>query len=358
MADCSDDAADPALPEQALPARILDDPRWLCIGFERASARLHFMFADEDALERSVFLDPRVLDSTRHVAVPLRSVIDTVSGWPAPAAPHGGLILHPAFACSTLLARCIEAAPRRRVLRELPVLSGLAQAREELDPSTWRGLLQVLARLTARPFAPSGHTCNKPSNAFLAVAQDWLLELPGTRAVVIDIPLDAYLLSAAKKLRAGTAPWRAMHAGLDPAGHWLRANRLDPEQLDPLRWAATLWHLQMTLLDELARSPAGARVRRVGVDPFMAAPEATVRAAMAWLAPGTDPSTDPQRIAAELGRHAKQPGLAYGPAQRREEARWLQTNLGQPLHATMAWSRARFGDESRAAGYPIASLPA
>lgn len=88
------------------------------------------------------------------------------------------MILHPAFACSTLLARCLDQRDGPRVLRELPVLSGLGQARTQVDERTWRTLLDSVARLTARPFAPGRVCFNKPSNAFLPAAIDSLKPRP------------------------------------------------------------------------------------------------------------------------------------------------------------------------------------
>ncbi|MEO5741434.1 MAG: hypothetical protein ABIS29_12645, partial [Vicinamibacterales bacterium] len=109
---------------------VIEQPDWLCFGLDRDRLLLHFARMDEESIEAMVFLGQHKLDSFASVVFPVDEVLEQL-----PTATHAEgsrFILHTAFCCSTLLARCIDYPGSARTLRELPVFSGLAPLRLKL----------------------------------------------------------------------------------------------------------------------------------------------------------------------------------------------------------------------------------
>ena len=163
-----------------------------------------------------------VIDVLRSILPEVTSSQDAGICGALPTAPASqGLILHTAFCCSTLFAHCLHNPGVTRVLRELPLYSGMPRARAMLlerydGPAIWNQLLEVAAALSHRRFADELATFNKPSNAFLGAAGDFLSTATAYRGVLLHGDLPAFLLSCAKKIDQGRGPWLAMLAGLNP----------------------------------------------------------------------------------------------------------------------------------------------
>lgn len=324
---------------------IIAQPRWLCFGFDPGLRDVHFVHVDDALLESSTFVDPGWALSQPHVRLPLEDVADAIADLPEPLS--NGLILHTAFACSTLLARCLQITGRLQVLRELPLFSGLALAREALAATDqlrqWRQLLVVASSMPARPFDAGAATLNKPGNVLLSVATELLTQNPVSKAVVIHTDLPAFLGSCSKKLASGAEPWRAMLRGLQPALHILENAGIDRNDTDPFHWASTIWHLQMQLLHELAASPAASRVRQLSANTFLRAPASVIDDVKAWLAPEVDAPIDQHRLDEVLSRHAKQPGLAFGRERREHERQIVNQHFSTDIGTALRWSEHRFG---------------
>ncbi|GAA4860451.1 hypothetical protein [Luteimonas vadosa] len=335
------------------PDQLIDDPHWLCFGFNPAQRRLYFLHASDGEMERAVFLDQGAFDVSRCVGIELEDVAAALADRPR-ALP--GVILHPAFACSTLLARCLEQPGRSRVLRELPVFSGLAQARLQVDACTWRLLLDCVATLTARPFPGHGLCFNKPSNVFLPAALDFLEAAPAGQAVLIDLGLPEFLLSCAKKAAAGPRPLLAMYLALDPTGAHAARHGVHLPTAPVLSLAGLVWHWQMQLLHRIARSGHSSRVRRLGVDAFLDAPVAASEAALAWLAQAPGIGIDPARIATLMQGDAKRPGQRLDAGLRKTQAEEALARHRQEIDAALEWCERTFGPWQRAYQTGIAPL--
>lgn len=319
---------------------LIDDPHWLCFGFNPPRRQLFFLHATPEEMAGAVFLDQNALDVSRCVGVDLDAVAGQLAGRPS---PMPGVILHPAFACSTLLARCLDQPDGPRVLRELPVFSGLGQARTQVDEQTWQTLLDSVARLTARPFAPGRVCFNKPSNVFLSAAVDFLEVALECRAVLIDVDLPAFLLSCAKKSSAGIRPLQAMYASLDPTGAYAERHCVHLPAAASLPLAGLIWHCQMHLLSRIARSGLSGRVRRLAADAFLAAPVAAAQAACDWLGHGQGIRLDPAQIALQLQGDAKRPGRALDAGLRKAQAGQALARHQQDIDTTLRWCETTFG---------------
>jgi len=325
-------------------AQIIDKADWLCYGLDRDNLLLHFLQVDEQSMDAMVFLGHRGADAPVTVSYPIEQVFDAIR--PTEPARTSRFILHTAFCCSTLLARCVDFPGAVRTLRELPVFSGLTPLRNRLrsenERDLWRRIVTVIDRLSSRPFAAGGTTFNKPSNVFLPSSSDFLEINEAARALVIHSDLPAFLISCSKKQSAGTRPWIDMYLALDPALTFAAKRGVDIKTLSAMELACLVWNVQMEILHGLADNSS--RIRQVDSAAFLSAPLETVRRAHDWFGIAVADEERARLVAREMQRHAKQPGLLFDPARREAEKALVETHFGREIYSTIEWNRARFGD--------------
>ena len=324
-------------------AQIIDRADWLCYGLDRDNLLLHFLQIDEPSMEAMVFLGHRDAGAPVTVSYPIEQVIDAV---PTEPAQTSRFILHTAFCCSTLLARCIDFPGTVRTLRELPVFSGLTplrnQLRSENGHDLWSRIVTVIDRLSSRPFAAGGTTINKPSNVFLPSASDFLEINGASKALVIHSDLPAFLVSCSKKQSAGTRPWIDMYVALDPDLAFAAERGVDINSASAMQLACLVWNIQMEILQRLADDSS--RIRQLDSAAFLSAPLETVRKAHDWFGVKVADGERARVVAREMQRHAKQPGLPFDPARRAAEKALVETHFGHEIDRTIEWNRTRFGD--------------
>jgi hypothetical protein len=342
---------------------LMSDAHWLSFGFNPDQTALFFLHADDDLLDASVFINGRWLHERPFAAFPLaeasavsRSVALEVVA-PAPQ----GLVLHTAFCCSTLFARCLQNPGVTRVLRELPLYSGLPSARAALlqrygAPDIWRQLIEVTAAMSHRRFAGESATFNKPSNTFLGAASDFLSTATACRGVLLHGDLPAFLLSCAKKIDQGRAPWLAMLAGLNPDPAWIRRSGIDPAQAHPMQLAALIWHVQMAMIGDLSRDACAQRLRHLDTKAFLDDPHRAIAAAQTWLAPHLTAPVPAPVIDRELQRDAKHRGAGFTREKRRAETRDIRERYTPVLDDALAWGEKTFGPWERAYDFDLQPL--
>jgi hypothetical protein len=344
---------------------LISDAHWLSFGFNPDQTALFFLHADDDLMEASVFINGRWLHERPFAAFPLAEVsaasrsIALEATAPAPQ----GLVLHTAFCCSTLFARCLQNPGVTRVLRELPLYSGLPRARAMLlerygDLDLWRQLIELTAALSHRRFAGESATFNKPGNTFLGAASDFLGTATACRGVLLHGDLPAFLLSAAKKIDQGRAPWLAMLAGLNPDPAWIPRSGIDPAQAHPIQLAALIWHVQMAMIGDLSRDTCAQRLRHLDTKTFLDDPHLAIAAAQTWLAPHSATPVPAHFIDSELQRDAKHRGAGFTQEKRRAEAREIRERYASILDDALAWSEKTFGPWERAYDFDLQPLSA
>ncbi len=339
------------------------DPYWLCYGCDPAAQRVHFVCVDDAALAGVTFIDTGWIHTRPSVSYPLDDVWRASSHC---AFGPRGLIMHTAFSCSTLLARCLVIEGRLRTLRELPILSGLASACHQMrampassdaanaTPSDL--LLDVAARLPARTFGTEQATLNKPSNVQLGAARDALQRDAESRAVVIRTGLPDFLASAAKRLKAGAQPWEGMLRALQPDLAVLHTHGAAIDRGHPLQLASTVWHLQAMLLQQIGVESCSSRVRVLDADAFLAAPLDTSNAVKDWLAPNVREAVTEDVVTAALSTHAKQPAVAFDASRREVEKSQVNARFAALIEDALSWSARTFGPWEAAYESGIAPL--
>ncbi len=345
----------PSLPD------VIADARWLSFGFDPSTLTMHFVNVDDALLDQTTFIDAAWIKTRPTVGFPLDQVAQALAD-SARVGPRA-MILHTAFSCSTLFARCLQIPGEIRVIRELPLLSGLAAAASALaynsrvaDGQDWQRLLDVAAVLPSRVFPGETATFNKPSNVFLAAAPDFFSRHGDIRAVVIHNDLPGFLVSCLKKVHLGPAPWLGMLRGLQPGLEILRHLDLAPDRAHPLQLAGVVWHLQMRILRILSQQDAGQRLRQLSAATFLEDPRAATQAAKRWMAPTIQSEIPESVFARELSRHAKRPDLAFDADRRSEEASRAGSDSSELLQQGMHWCAQVFGAWEPAYDTGIAAL--
>ncbi len=342
---------------------LMSDAHWLSFGFNPEQNALFFLQADDHLMDASVFINGRWLQERPFATFPLAEVssvcvaMTTATATPAPQ----GLVLHTAFCCSTLFARCLQNPGVTRVLRELPLYSGLPRARAMLlerygDLAVWRQLIEVTAALSHRRFAGESATFNKPSNAFLGAASDFLSTATACRGVLLHGDLPAFLLSAAKKIDQGRAPWLAMLAGLNPDPVQVQRSGIDLAQAHPMQLAALVWHVQMTMIETLSQDASAPRLRHLDTRTFLDDPHRAIAAAQTWLAPDLAMPVPKDVIDRELQRDAKHRGAGFTQEKRAAEAREVRQRYAPVLNDTRTWSEKTFGPWENAYAFRLQPL--
>ncbi len=338
---------------------VIADARWLSFGFDPSTLTMHFVNVDDELLDRTTFIDASWIKTRPSVGFPLDRVAEALAD-SVRVGPRA-MILHTAFSCSTLFARCLQIPNEVRVIRELPLFSGLASAASALsyqhrDGEDWRRLLDVAAVLPSRLFPGEAATFNKPSNVFLAAAPDLFSRHGDMRGVVIHNDLPGFLVSCLKKVHLGPAPWLGMLRGLQPGLEILRQLDLAPDRTHPLQLAGVVWHLQMRILRMLSQHEAGQRLRQLSAATFLEDPRAATRAAKRWMAPMMQGEIPEAVFDRELSRHAKRPDLAFDADRRSEEASRAGSDSSELLQQGLHWCAHVFGSWEPAYDTGIAAL--
>lgn len=349
----------PTSPPQHDIAGILSDARWLCYGFNPDQAILYFVQVDDDLLEQAVFVSPQWFSTRPAIGFPLAEIAAHTKDLPQ-AGPKG-IILHTAFCCSTLFARCLQTPGHVRVLRELPLYSGLARAKSMLlakqrGSAPWRQLLELSAELSHRSFPGESATLNKPGNVFLGAAGDFLACATDCRGVILHGNLPDFLVSCLKKIESGSRPWLEMLHSLQPDRDTIVRSGLDLARAHPAQFAAVIWHVQMQMIRTLSQQTCAPRLRHISAEAFLAHPRAAVAAARAWMTPDVDAPVPESVFERELHRNAKDPKNAFDSAQRKREAVLSKHQFEALIRDTLTWSEQVFGPWQRAYEMSITPL--
>lgn len=266
----------------------------------------------------------------------------------APLRPPGArihFILISAFCCSTLLARYFDLVPGCHVLREpglLGQLSNLRGSKTFAGPwrvEEWPQLAEMGMGLLARTFEP-GETVVIKAADITNIMADWLADWhPEGRFVLLSVPLRLFILSVLKN--RGRRAWARQRARF--WRHQARMEGLLPDsdvaRLDDARRAAYLWLATELYWGRLRRRIARARTLAVDGDEVSNAPAQTV-ARLGEFFEVPIPKHLPEEIESSrtASRHAKEPGRAYGAAQRQSDISRWEIEFGAQADAAVEWA--------------------
>ena len=318
------------------PATLLDSPGYYLGDVDLGRREFGFYAVDPQEFRRSSFQDEARTKGIRSE----RLTVDIA----AAARPGDGrklcYILHTAFCCSTLLARCLDLPGKSIALREPNVLMQLSNEKRMGGAGTGLApLLDLSVRLLAKTANQGEVAVIKPTNAANNLAAD-LLRADSTAAVLLlHSKLEYFLVSIIKKGEECRAFVRHLFGVVH--GDSSRTRAIPPAKLlalTDLQVATLLWYQQMDHYQALLKDFPAARIRTLDCDHFLADPART----LARLATFFDIPLDADGVKAVVEgeaftRHSKSDGRDYDRDVRSAEyAKVLEENRAA-IELTVKW---------------------
>lgn len=321
------------------PATLLDSPEYYLGDVDPSARQFGFYAVDPHEFRRSSFQDEA---RTRGI----RSGRLAVDIGLAAARPVGGrklrYILHTAFCCSTLLARCLDLPGKSIAFREPNVLMQLSNQKRLGGAGAGLPLPQLLdlsVRLLAKTANQGEAAVIKPTNAANNLAAD-ILRADSTAAVLLlHSKLEYFLASIIKKGEECRAFVRHLFGVVH--GDSPRTRAIPPATLlalTDLQLATLLWYLQMDTYQALLREFPAARVRTLDCDDFLADPaRALTRLAVFFEIPLDAAEVEAVVTGEAFTRHSKSDARDYDRDVRSAEyARVLEENRAA-IELTVKW---------------------
>lgn len=313
------------------PASLAADWRWLPHRLDEHAAIARFIRLDRDDHRAATFLEDSYLPPS---APRVDARVDAVAAAVPRRETNAHLILHSAFACSTLMARAFDIPGVAMGLKEPFVLNDAAQ--RILNAANPAALVEPILTLLERPFGEDEAVIIKPSNIANNLVPAMLTARPGWRAVIMYSPLPGFLQSVAKKGLFGRVwarrnfaflrRWGALDAGYSEAEVF--------EQAD-LQIAAMVWLTHQAHFCSLIRQ-FGGRLLTIDSNRFLEQKAASFEA----LAGHFGLQLDAEAIASgpAFDQHSKQLGRTFGAARREQEYAEVDRAYGEEISMVLHWA--------------------
>ncbi len=319
------------------PAALLDSPGYYLGDVDLNRREFGFYAVDPQEFRRSSFQDEARTKGIRSERLPVDIGV-------ASARPSDGrklrYILHTAFCCSTLLARCLDLPGRSIAFREPNVLMQLSnQKRLGGGGAGLPPLLDLSVRLLAKTANQGEAAVIKPTNAANNLAAD-ILRADSTAAVLLlHSKLEYFLASIIKKGEECRAFVRHLFGVVH--GDSPRTRAIPPATLlalTDLQVATLLWYQQMDHYQALLREFPAARIRTLDCDDFLADPAHTLTRLAAFFEIPLDAGGAKAVVEGEaFTRHSKSDGRDYDRDVRSAEyAKVLEENR-PAIELTVKW---------------------
>ncbi|MDX1571313.1 MAG: hypothetical protein R3200_12585 [Xanthomonadales bacterium] len=191
--------------------------------------------------------------------------------------------------------------------------------------------LEVVLDLLLKPPRGEQAVLIKPSNLVNNLINQLLDACPEARALLMTSSLESFLLSCLKKPAdtRGKMPW-LLSMVAEGSDFLVRIGQPDPKQLDYLQVCALVWLAHRNQLSAQCHT----RLRWLRMEEFLADQRVSIEGAARFLHLA---QPEPEHLQACLSRNAKEPGLRYGPEQRRAEAARVRKRYGSAIIATIGW---------------------
>jgi len=257
-----------------------------------------------------------------------------------PAAPIH-FLFHSAYCCSTLLAAAFDIPGIAIGLKEPVLLNDLVGWRHRGGggPQVARVLDEGL-RLLARPFHPGEAVIVKPSNIVNPLIPAMMAMRPTARALLLYAPLDAYLISIARKGMWGRLWVRDLFAKL------LREGMLAPLGIAPdaylgltdIQVAAAGWLAQQLQFQQLV-ARLGVRVATLDSETLVARAADTMAALAALFTLDLDDTAIAAIVDGPIFARDAKSGGDFVQGQRAAEARKGLELHGDEVEKVAQWAR-------------------
>lgn len=317
---------------------VFRSPEYFALRMDFALQLVSFVHMSPEAYRKSVFLDTRVrcIDSERHVLRldDLLLAADRVDGAVRPI--H--YILHPAFCCSTLLARYFELMSNCLVLKEPLLLTQLAVNSRELVPK-WDETLDLCVSLLGRTYSKAQSVIIKAHEPCNSLGLALLRRNPSATVIFLTTPLRHFLLSV---LKAGDRRhWVRQRACamLEGRGENPALEDVMPTDLTDAQAAACMWAVNHSLCEQLATSRERSRVFVTDSDQLLAFPQETLQGLVRFCHLRVDEDTVAWMVAhPSIRKYSKDVSRSYDAAARCQELAELERRFGHEADLGVEWA--------------------
>jgi hypothetical protein len=319
-------------------------PAWLTspdhfpIHFDTNREIVSFVKMSRETYTTSVFLDLRTqhLGSSREVRLDdlcLAAARDRTSSQAAVV-----YILHPAFCCSTLLARYFEILPPCLVLKEPLVLTQVAhQYAGRRD--RWREYFDVTTLLLSRRYDETQTVIIKAHEPCNILGDNLLSSNPRAKVVFIRTPLVHFLVSVLKSqerrrwLRARLADALSAGVCIEELEH------MSPHLLSDEVLIACMWTINHRLCERLRRGHYRDRVLAIDSEQLIDCPGETLAAVLRFCGLPLDHDQVNSLVAhPTASRYSKSGSRTFDADSRRCEIRHLTNQFAQEISVVTDWS--------------------
>jgi hypothetical protein len=315
-----------------------------------ADDRLDLIPTDRERLRHASFIDGRTDFSTGPTR---RTRLSDLLAATVPAPQPDRYIFHIAFCGSTLLSRLLDAEGHALVLREPNCLTDLANQRaaldaaERSDPASAPALHAVRALLRRR-WREDEPIVVKPSNWVNNLAPLICEDAQNLRPLFLVMDRAAFVRAVFRggSDRLAFTARAAVHltsAGRANAELVAMALARDTDQLGKLAGLAAVAHeVQMRLFREAAAKGGWDAAHWLTLDELVADPRQAARKAASTLSIVLPDTALEANIAHWLGRHAKQPDLAYSAEAQERFDRDAEAEHGARIDEALRWAERAF----------------
>ena len=277
-------------------ADIIGEPCWFPLRYDVENDAFVFGWIPPETLRALTFIAD--FQPAQVQSIPRKAIEDVQA-----AAPMH-IVLHSGLGGSTLLSRALAQPGVVTTLKEPPILTdvvafGLQSSSEEMSR-----LLDEVAQLLSRPFAPGESLVCKMSSVGNGLGADIAEMQPDTRILCLQTPLDRFLASLASKGEQGRAGARRLFTGLQNSRMTcVTIAEAELGDYPDLALAALAWLSIQKLMIDAGQRLGAERVRSLGSETLLTDPATSLQAVADHFGLGLD--VEARIEAGVFGRHAK-----------------------------------------------------
>lgn len=249
-------------------------------------------------------------------------------------------ILHTAYCCSTLLARCFELLPLCFVLKEPPLLAQVATT-TGLSQARWNEVFDLSVRLLTRTFGPNDIAVIKTHVPCNIIGPELLEHNPRASITFLMTPLRSFVLAVLKS-QARQERIRTWNQQLTPLAPFPELAEVAVNELSPAQSAVYWWHLSRLLYQHISSGPHGQRVSLLNGEELADGPERFIDQLINSCGLTVD-RDQLSKIQADpsLRAHSKHPAREFDASDLHKEMAALDEVHGQDVDKAMNWALLR-----------------
>jgi hypothetical protein len=332
---------------------LFSSPEFYPLRLDFVRRTVDFVHMTPEAYRASSFLDHRTCQAGAEL---FRAGLDELLEYHAAEGLRASrirYILHTAFCCSTLLARCLEELPSCLVLKEPHALTQLADVRpggptphpelaDILSAEEWPRVLELVLTLLARIYHPEDAVLIKVNDRCNSLGGTFLERDPESKALFAYTGLRSFLLSVLKD--EGRRQWLRRDRLPLIRREMLSHPELAPvavERLTDAEGAACLWLQRVYAYRRLRREFSPRRAPAVNSGALPERPVRTLRRAAQALDVAADGAALSEVAEGNTLRHySKDPHRPYDARSRDRELAELDARFGAEADAGVAWAES------------------